>query len=340
VLAYCPAFKVKASINGNGDACMNDDLFSSRAKGGIARREALSPETRAEIAKKAAAARWGVKASHRGNFQEQLGIDVECYVLEDTEKTAVISQTGMARALGLTSRANALPRFLANKVMSENGGAELLQKMENPIKFQWGTGGAGMPPSTIHGFDSSLLIDICNTIIANEKQLGERYATVAHQAHIIVGASARLGIRNLVYALAGYNPTTAEVIAAFKLYVAEEARKYEAEFPNQLYVQWHRLYDLAVPDRGRPWYFKHLTVNHVWWPLASSSGHILSLTRAQKAARQERSKKLHQFLSEVGVKALRQHLGQLLGIAQVSNDKAEYEKHVRRIFGPQTEMDV
>jgi hypothetical protein len=319
---------------------MTDDLFASRAKGGFARREALSPEARSAIAKKAASARWGVKATHRGNFLEQLGVDVECYVLDDVEKTAVISQTGMARALGLSHRANALPRFLNNKVMSESGGAELLQKMENPIKFQWGTGGAGAPPSTVHGFDSSLLIDTCNVIIAAERKLGDRYANVAAQAHMIVGASARLGIRNLVYALAGYNPTTAEVIAAFKLYIAEEARKYEAEFPSELYAQWHRLYDLAVPEKGRPWYFKYLTVNHVYWPLASSNGHILSLTRAQKAARNERSKKLHQFLSEVGVKSLRQHLGQLLGIAQVSGSRDEYERHVNRIFGQQIEMDI
>jgi len=30
----------------------------------------------------------------------------------------------------------------------------------------------------------------------------------------------------------------------------------------------------------------------------------------------------------------------LLGIAQVSSDRAEYEKHVRKVFGQQTEMDV
>ena len=52
------------------------------------------------------------------------------------------------------------------------------------------------------------------------------------------------------------------------------------------------------------------------------------------------SDRLDQFLSEVGVKALRQHLGQLLGIAQVSRDQAEYEGHVRRIFGTQYEMDI
>lgn len=308
--------------------------------GGARRAEVLPPERRAEIAQRAAAARWGLKASHRGNFQERLGIDVECYVLEDGDKTAVISQTGMARALGLSPRGNALSRFLDNQVMSGAVGADLKEKIKNPLKFQWSALGAGTPPVTVHGFESSLLIDICNAIIASETALGDRYAAVARQAHIIVGASARLGIRDLVYALAGYSPTTEEVIAAFKLFVAEEARKYEPEFPNELYVEWHRLYDLAVPDRGRPWYFKFLTVNHVWWPLASSSGHVLSLTRAQKAARNERSKKLHQFLSEVGVKALRRHLGQLLGIAQVSADKVEYEKHVRRIFGLQHEMDV
>ena len=43
-----------------------------------------------------------------------------------------------------------------------------------------------------------------------------------------------------------------------------------------------------------------------------------NLTRAQRAGSgDERRKRLHQFLSDIGVKALRQHLGQLLGIAQV-----------------------
>jgi hypothetical protein len=41
-----------------------------------------------------------------------------------------------------------------------------------------------------------------------------------------------------------------------------------------------------------------------------------------------------------GVKTLRTHLGQLLGIAQVSKDDQEYEKHVRNVFGSgQQEFD-
>jgi hypothetical protein len=92
-------------------------------------------------------------ASHKGNFKEEFGIDVECYVLEDAEKTAVISQTGMACAMGLSSRGNALPRFLNSKVMSEILGAELRENnllIQNPIKFQWGIGGAETPSTTVY----------------------------------------------------------------------------------------------------------------------------------------------------------------------------------------------
>lgn len=317
-----------------------DDLFSGRSKGGIARREALSGAARRTIAKRAAIARWGAKATHRGNFQEQLGIDVECYVLDDEEKTAVISQTGMGRALGLSSRGNALPRFLSNKVMRETVSAELREKIENPLKFQWVTVGAGAPPASIHGFDSSLLIDVCNAIIASEFRLGGRYAAVAKQAHLIVGASARLGIKQLVYALAGYNPTTEEVIAAFKLYVLEEAKKYEPEFPNELYMQWHRLYDLMVPDRGKPWYFKYLTVNHVYYPLAKSNGHLLTLLRALKARGGDRQKKLFQFLNDIGARALRMQLGRVLEMAESSSDKQTYERKIVERFGGQQELEL
>ena len=122
--------------------------------------------------------------------------------------------------------------------------------------------------------------------------------------------------------------------------VREEARDYEKEFPKQLYEEWYRLYRLPKPERNKPWKFKHLTVDQVYWPLARSGGKILQLTKAHRARSAERYKRLHQFLSDIGVKALRQHLGQLLGIAQVSRDKAEYERHFDNIFGNQPRLDL
>jgi hypothetical protein len=42
--------------------------------------------------------------------------------------------------------------------------------------------------------------------------------------------------------------------------------------------------------------------------------------------------------TEVGVKALRQHLGQLLEIARISAEQAEYERHARKPFDGQQEL--
>ena len=308
--------------------------------GGKARAKVLEPSRRSEIARKAAQARWGARATHKGSFKQDFGVDVECYVIDDANRTAVISQTGMGRALGLSVRGNAFPRFMAGKEMSKVAGAEFKEKLKKPLKFQWGTGGAEQPPSIIHGFDATLLIDLCQTIIKAESlgNLPDRYARVARQAHIVLGASAKSGIKGLVYALAGYSPKAEEVIAAFKLYVREEAREYEKEFPDQLYAEWYRLYKLPKPTKNKPWKFKHLTIGHVYTPLARSNGKILELAQALRSASNERWKKLHQFLSDIGVKALRTQLGQTLGIAQVSDTAEQYEANIQRAFGDQMDL--
>jgi hypothetical protein len=182
-------------------------------------------------------------------------------------------------------------------------------------------------------------VDVCKAVIDAESKghLDRQQVGVARQAHIIVGASAKAGIKGLVYALAGYNPTAQEVIEAFKLYVLEEAKKYEPEFPNELYAEWYRLYNLSVLDRGKPWQFKYLTVNHVYYPLARSSGKLLALLRALKARGGDRYTKLFQFLNDVGARALRMQLGRVLEMAQSSPDQAIYEgKIIERFGGQQT----
>lgn len=324
---------------------MDDDASRGRA-GGKARAKKLPPERLKEIARQGALARWRnkpLKAIHEGNFQKEFGIDVKCYVLDDEIKTAVISQTGMARTLGLSARGIAFPKFIRSQAMAQFVGAELREKIENPVRFQWGTGGAELPPSIFHGFNATLLIDVCNAIIKAEAAgalKATRYKKIVAQAHIVVGASAKSGITRLVYDLAGYHPSTEEVIAAFKLYIQEEARKYEPEFPNELYINWHRLYDIPIPERGKPWQFKYLTIRHIYYPLAKSSGKILNLLRALKAKDGDRQKKLFQFLNEVGARALRMHLGRVLEMAESSKDRHDYEMKIAHRFGGQLEFEL
>src|SRR5712671_1840948 len=88
------------------------------AKGGAARASKLSGDRRSEIARAAVQARWEKagkiplpRATHKGNFKEDFGIDVDCYVLNDEARTAVISQRGMGQAIGLGESGSRLPRF-------------------------------------------------------------------------------------------------------------------------------------------------------------------------------------------------------------------------------------
>lgn len=312
-----------------------------KAAGGRARALVLTPERKREIARRAATARWGEKplrATHRGNFKDDFGIDVDCFVLDDDNHTAVISQRGMGLAVGLGEGGSRLPRFINGSRFAPYAGPELTEKLSKPLIFQRDAVGHTNPPGDVYGYDVTILIDLCKAIISAEEAGALTHANVIKQAHVILNASAKAGIKGLVYALAGYDATIAEVIAAFKFYIREEARGYEKEFPDQLYAEWYRLYQLPKPERNKPFKFKYLTIDHVYHPLAKSGGRILSLARAQKAQGQDRSKRLHQFLSEIGVKALRLHLGQLLGLALASSDRAEYERHVERVFGEQLRL--
>lgn len=324
-------------------ACMSAKN-ESKVAGGKARAAALSAEDKRAIAKKAAAARWGEKplnATHKGNFKEEFGFDVDCYVLDDDKKTAVISQRGMGETLGLGDGGSRLPRFIAGKTISSYLGPELREKLEKPLIFQATSLGQTQMPGIVKGYDVTILIDICRAVIAAEAdgKLMPSQANAAKQAHIILSASAKAGIQDLVYALSGYDRTREEIVAAFKSFVQAEARKYEQEFPNELYVAWHRLYQIPVPVRGKPWKWMHLTRDHIYYPLAQSSGKILDLLRALRD-QDPQKKKLFQFLNDIGARALRIHMGRILEMAESSKTSAEYEARFAARFGAQQELEL
>src|ERR1035437_7058415 len=325
---------------------MEGETIKGRARGGVKRAEVLSAEERKAIAQQGAAARWGKPPGviHTGNFKEHFGIDVDCYVLDDSMKTAVISQRGMAQAIGFSKRGDRLTVFAGSKTMDGYLGRDLREKLANPIIIQRKPAAAENAVGAIaNGYDATILIDLCNAIIAarNDGKLSsKRYDKMASQAQVVVSASAKAGIKGLVYALAGYNPAAQEVIDAFKAYVREEAKKYEREFPNELYMEWHRLYDIPVLERGKPWHFRNLTVKHIYYPLAKSSGKLYELLKALKAKEGDRQKKLFQFLNDVGARALRMQLGRVLEMCESSTDKASYEAKIVERFGGQQELNL
>src|ERR1700730_2265968 len=118
---------------------MRTEKDPKKVAAAVARAKALPAEKRREIAKQGAAARWrgkAYKASHKGNFLNDFGIDIECYVLDDPAKTPVVSQRGIGQAIAFSRRGSRLMVFVNSKTMDGYIGRDLREKMENPFFFQ------------------------------------------------------------------------------------------------------------------------------------------------------------------------------------------------------------
>ena len=326
---------------------LDPESVTGRAKGGVVAAANMTHEEKIERARKGAVARWGPKppvATHKGNFKDEFGLDVECYVLDDSVKTAVMTQRGIGAALGLKNPGGKdFERLVAGKRLSPYLGAEVLAKITQPIEFKWIYPGAKQKAISIKGYSADILIDVCNAILAADAagQLLHHQAPLAVQARVILNASAKSGITNLVYALAGYRPEVEEVIQAFKAFVQEEVKKYEQEFPPELYAAWQRLYKIPLPKRGKPWQFMHLTRRHIYYPLAKSNGKLLDLLRALRSkAEGEQKRYLFQFLNEIGARVLRMHMGRVLEMAEATDDPKVYEARFVDRFGGQQELDL
>jgi hypothetical protein len=311
--------------------------MQKQRKGGLARADALSQEQRTDIAKKAAIARWGerpLKATHKGNFKKEFGIDVECYVLDDEANTAVISQRGMAELLGFSEGGSKLTRFLEGDRIAPLVGPGLKEELENPIIFQGLKAGPDLNVApAIHGYPGGALTRLCWVIVKADQSgiLTRQQKHIAERASTIIQATSELGIRDLVYAISGFDSTKEKTINAFRDFVRRQAREWEKEIPLQLYDEWYRLYQLPRTERSRPWIFCKITRDHVWLPLAQSNGAIYKLVRDRRDEVGKRhTTRLHQFLSELGLKVFRRHVGSVLGIAQISDTPETYAQNTQK----------
>jgi hypothetical protein len=143
---------------------------TGRSRGGRARAEKLLPSQRADIAKKAAAARWHgtiLKATHGSDDHPmKIGdIEIPCYVLEDG--TRVLSQRGTMNGLSLgrgsrgTVGGDQLAGFLGGNAISPHVSKDLMAVVESPIRFRHPSGGG-----LAFGYPATILTDICDAVLS------------------------------------------------------------------------------------------------------------------------------------------------------------------------------
>lgn len=314
------------------------EIVTGKAKGGIARRDKLTPERRKEIAQEAAMARWKPDGSMPEAMREGVlpfgDIELECYVLKDRRR--VFHKRGMAKSLGMKSQGgNVFLRAMNSKGLRSIIPEKLWEKLNNPIVFKTING------DQAHGYEGSVLIEICDALweANRQKKLGPRQGDLARQAEIILRSAAKVGIAALIDEATGFTKDKwrDEYRELFREFIRNEHREWAKEFPDQFFDMIYSIYKLPRKHKHKhPQFFSHFIRKYVYSPLLNSKGAILELLDEKNPVVYVgggRRYKLFQFLEEeVGMPALRAHVWQITGIGNATKTKEAFERGFNKAF--------
>lgn len=311
------------------------------SKGGLARAEAMTPEERQRVAKKAAAARWGTdlpRETHAGTVH--VGpIELPCAMLEGERR--VLTTQGLMLAFGSSKKSPSrkpeelalppgsanLPAFLAYGGIYKFVSDELSSALRFPLKFRTINGG------TAFAYDAEILPSICEAI-ADAEKAGELRANtrVGLAARALYKGLARVGIVALVDEATGFQADRARDALAtiFEEFISKELRKWVRVFPPEFYEQMFRLkgWTYTPLSVARPGVVAHYTNDIVYARLAPGVLEELKKVTPKNDAGKPKAK-LHQSLTgQLGHPRLLEHLAAVTVLMKVSRTWTDFMRHV------------
>lgn len=319
---------------------------TGKAKGGVARAKSLTAGRRSEIAQKAAKARHSILKATHGSADHPLRIgDVEipCYVLEDGRR--VLSLGGMVKALGMSAGSagggdgDRLSSFASGKSLSPFISKDLASRMNAPVRFQAPTGG-----SAATGYEATILADLCDAVLAARRAgaLRPQQEHVAHQCEVLVRGFARVGIIALVDEATGYQKERAKDALAtiLEAFIAKELQPWLQTFPTDFYQELFRLRGLSFPTSSvrRPQYFGVLTNDIVYKRLAPGVLEELKRVTPRNEDGRPKAKYFQSLTSNTGYPKLREHLGKVVMMMQLSTDYADFKAKLERFLPKQSDQ--
>jgi len=322
---------------------MGQDLVSNAAKGGKARAANLTPEVRKEIARQAAASRWGhnlPQAIADGQLQIA-GRLIACAVLETGKR--LLTQDTFLTAIGRSARPKAgtgimlvdgLPPFLSAENLKPFITDEI-RESTTPIVFLTISG------RRAYGYDALLLPMVCEVYLKakDEGKLFKSQEHIAEVCNLLMRGFARVGIIALVDEATGYQEQRAkdELIKILDAYIAPELRPYAPLFLPEFFKQIYRLHKWPYKPGGvtqGPRYIAKFINKYVYEPLPPG---VLPELRKKNPIVNERSQrryKLFQFLTgETGIPALDKQIAQVTMLMRISDSKAEFEDNFDKAYG-------
>jgi len=320
------------------------------AKGGEVRRDRLTPEQRAEIARKAAAARWQKdvdtenipKAICGGTEPLRIGfLELPCYVLEEgaveqDEDRRVITASGMQKAIGMGvgGGSTRLASFAKQIATNPSMAMDLSSRLSSPIEFVMPKGGIAK------GYSALLLGQLCDAILEAraKKKIGDRYKEIAEAAEIVMRGLANVAIIALVDEATGYQyiRRRLELAEVLDKYLSDRMAPWTKTFQDDFYIELFRLkgWDFKRLKAGDP---KPLEVGRITRDVVYRRLHpgiVRELEQRNPVVDGvRRLHKHHQWLSEeLGHPALREHLAKIVTTMKLSSDWLSFERNLRKIL--------
>jgi hypothetical protein len=295
---------------------------SNQSKGGDARAKALSSNQRAEIARKAAAARWGLPtATHEG----PLGIAgwvIPSYNLPDGRR--LLSQRGFMEVIDMRGRkdiGHRLGALIDSTSFKSASISKLVLATQNPIKFFTSNG------VIAHGYEGEMLIEYCKCLLEARrmKALHESATPFAEAAERFVVALAGVGIAALIDAATGYEKVRdrKELEALLDRYLRHEFSAWAKRFPDEFYHQIARLKNWQWSTIGakRPSCVGNYTNDLVYARLEIGILKELQLRNPWIHEKKRREGYHHTLLTDdFGIPALAQHLHTVIMIMRGFSD--------------------
>ena len=254
-------------------------------------------------------------------------LEIPCYVLEDGRR--VLSGRGIQQALGSPSTSGQwLTRFVNKGPLSEYfkaGENSITERINSPIKFY--RRNAGGSQSETHGYEGTLLIDICSEIIDQNRAGIFNDTEIVKCADIIIRAVAKVGIVALIDEATGYNKAKErakdELQRFLRTFISEEASKWVKTFPDTFFEDLYRMLGWSwTSSTKRPGYIGRIINDIVYERIGPGLREELNRLNP-KNEKGNRANKHHQFLTDVGKPKLISHIEALHALAIISDYKWE-----------------
>jgi hypothetical protein len=338
---------------------LDDEAAAHRASlGGKSRSEKLTSDERKQIARKAAKDRWEkerVKASIKvagqngeipivtdDNPQKPQNLpiarwpgiltvgtsEIPCYVLEDGRR--VITRTAATAILSDDKGGGALEKY----VMVENLRGFVPPGFKDQM-IDFYIPGVSVPNTTTRGISAETFVEICQAYVSAFEANAlttDRQKEIAIKAAMFLAACAKVGLIAMIDEATGYQYERAGDALQIKLrlFLAEEMRKWEKTFPDDLWIQFGRLTNWKGAIHSRPKYWGKLVMELIYEYLDPDVAQWLKENAPQPIG----NLSYHRWLTEqYGLKKLIEHIWKVIGVASTCATMDELRKRMQELYG-------